>query len=80
MAPINGDSSWNGAETLEKLFSGLAPLLALFGEQVTRQFLRASLGWSDLLMLASGPLGIIPVVSCAIRVAGPEWLKVLIGK
>ncbi|KAK4032315.1 hypothetical protein C8A01DRAFT_20601, partial [Parachaetomium inaequale] len=80
MAPINGDSKWNGAETLEKLCSGLAPLLSLFGEQVTRQFLSVSLGWSDHLMLASGPIGIIPVVASAIRIAGPEWLKALIGK
>lgn len=41
------------------LGSDLAPLLALFGEQVTTQFLSESLSWMDSLLVAIAPLGII---------------------
>ena len=65
---------------LNNLLSDLAPLLTLFGEQVTRQFLSLSLGWADHILLAANPLGIITIVVSAIRINGPGWLKAVIGR
>ncbi|RYP71470.1 hypothetical protein DL769_004695 [Monosporascus sp. CRB-8-3] len=62
------------------LFSDLAPLLALFGERVTMQFMSQSMGWADNFILAMAPIGIITVIVSAIRVGGPSWLKAIIGR
>ncbi|KAJ0162681.1 hypothetical protein CTA2_4182 [Colletotrichum tanaceti] len=62
------------------LFSDLAPLLALFGERVTMQFMSQSLGWADCVALAMAPLGVITIVVSAIRVGGPMRLKAVIGR
>ncbi|KAF2808792.1 uncharacterized protein BDZ99DRAFT_444593, partial [Mytilinidion resinicola] len=62
------------------LFSDFAPLLTLFGEQVTHQFLSMSMGWADNILLAMGPLGIITTVVSAIRVGGVRGLKAIVGK
>ncbi|CAI0644415.1 unnamed protein product [Colletotrichum noveboracense] len=53
------------------LFSDLAPLLTLFGERVTMQFLSQSLGFADCIILAVAPLGIMTIIVSAIRVGGP---------
>lgn len=37
----------NGDDFSNNLFSDLSPLLALFGEQVTKQYLGDSMGWAD---------------------------------
>lgn len=60
--------------------SDFGPLLALFGEQVARQFLSESMGWADNVIFAMAPLGIITAIVAAIRVAGPRWLKAIIGR
>ncbi|KAF3085987.1 hypothetical protein TWF103_001869 [Orbilia oligospora] len=62
------------------LFSDLAPLLALFGEQVAKQYLSQSLSWLDCAIFAMAPLGIITAIVSAIRVAGPIWLRAVIGR
>ncbi|KAF2279078.1 uncharacterized protein EI97DRAFT_371595, partial [Westerdykella ornata] len=88
MAPVNGSAStaatatngFEGDEFSNNLFSDLAPLLTLFGEQVTKQFLSLSLGWADNVLLAMGPLGIITTVISAIRVGGVRRLKALVGR
>jgi hypothetical protein len=43
-APVNQNSSgeFDGSSFSNNLFSDLAPLLTLFGEQVTKQFLSQS--------------------------------------
>ncbi|KAF2870248.1 hypothetical protein BDV95DRAFT_669159 [Massariosphaeria phaeospora] len=69
-----------GEEFSSNLFADLAPLLTLFGEQVTKQFLSMSLGWADNILLGVGPLGIITAVVSAIRVGGGRRLKALIGR
>ncbi|VUC22150.1 unnamed protein product [Clonostachys rosea] len=69
-----------GDDFSNNLFSDLAPLLALFGERVTMQFMSQSMGWADHIILAMGPLGILTVVVGAIRVGGPTWLKALVGR
>lgn len=60
--------------------SDIAPLLTLFGEQVTIQYLNESLGWIDSLLFALGPLGIITAMVSAIRVSGTPVLRSLIGR
>ncbi|KAL6359130.1 hypothetical protein LRP88_09330 [Fusarium phalaenopsidis] len=62
------------------LFTDLAPLLALFGERATMQFMSQALGWEDCVILAMAPLGIITILVSAIRVGGPGWLKAIIGR
>ncbi|KAL2198382.1 hypothetical protein P885DRAFT_33150, partial [Corynascus similis CBS 632.67] len=69
-----------GDDFSNNLFSDLAPLLALFGERVTMQFMSQSMGWADNITLAMAPLGIITAVVGAIRVGGPSWLKAIIGR
>ncbi|KAJ4183328.1 hypothetical protein NW755_009819 [Fusarium falciforme] len=67
MAPTTSDE-FEGHDFSNNLFSDLAPLLTLFGEQVTKQFLSMSMGWADNVLLAMGPLGIITTIVSAIRV------------
>ncbi|KAJ4167385.1 hypothetical protein NW754_011200 [Fusarium falciforme] len=69
-----------GDDFSNNLFSDLAPLLALFGERVTMQFMSQSMGWADNIILAMAPLGIITAIVGAIRVSGPSWLKAIIGR
>ncbi|KAI5846598.1 hypothetical protein DFP73DRAFT_475768 [Morchella snyderi] len=70
----------SGDEFSNNLFSDLAPLLTLFGEQVAKQFLGQSMGWADNLIFSMAPLGIITAVVAAIRVGGPTWLRAIIGR
>ncbi|KAK4113209.1 hypothetical protein N656DRAFT_708131, partial [Canariomyces notabilis] len=69
-----------GDDFSNNLFSDLAPLLALFGERVTTQFMSQSMGWADNIVLAMAPLGVITAIVGAIRVGGPSWLKAIIGR
>ena len=50
----------NGEDFSNNLFSDLAPILALFGEQVAKQFMAGSLGWSDNILFA---MVVLPVQS-----------------
>jgi hypothetical protein len=58
----------------------LAPLIALFGEQVTTQFLNSSFTVLDSILFAMAPIGVLTAISAAIRVGGSSRLKALIGK
>lgn len=69
-----------GEDFSNNLFSDLAPVLALFGEQVAKQFMSQSMGWADNILFAMAPLGIITAIVGAIRVSGPVWLKAVIGR
>lgn len=73
-------ASMDGDEFSNNLISDLAPLLSLFGEQVTKQFMSESMGWADHFIFAMVPLGIITAITGAIRVGGPGWLKAIIGR
>jgi hypothetical protein len=37
-------------------------------------------GWLDHIIFAMAPLGILTAVVAAIRVGGPSWLRVVIGR
>ncbi|KAJ4366109.1 hypothetical protein N0V83_007744 [Neocucurbitaria cava] len=73
-SPFDGESFSNN------LLSDLAPLLTLFGEQVTKQFLSLSMGWADNILIALGPLGIMTILVSTIRVSGNKRLKALLGR
>ncbi|KAK5659028.1 hypothetical protein OQA88_1115 [Cercophora sp. LCS_1] len=62
------------------LFSDIAPILALFGEQFARQFMSESMTWVDHLIFSLVPLGIITVITGAIRVSGPPVTRSFIGR
>lgn len=73
-------NAFPGDNFSNNLFTDLAPLLALFGEQMTKQFLSMSLGWADNLLLGMAPVGILTVVISAIRIGGTRSLKAIIGR
>jgi len=79
-APNASATDFPGDEFANNLFSDLAPLLTLFGEQVTKQFLSLSVGWADNFMLAMAPLGILTVVVSSIRVTKDRYMKALVGR
>ena len=70
----------SGSDTYNNLFSDLSPLIALFGEQVTKQFLSQSLDFGDCLVFAAAPLGILTGVVSAVRLGGYAWLRATIGR
>ncbi|CUS14874.1 unnamed protein product, partial [Tuber aestivum] len=70
----------NGVDFSNNLFSDLGPVLALFGEQVAKQFLSQSTSWLEDVIFAMAPLGIITAITSAVRVAGPNWLKAVVGR
>jgi hypothetical protein len=78
MAPT-GDG-FDGDGFTNNLLSDLAPLLALFGGQVIKQFLSMSLGLADHILLAMGPIGVVTIVVSAIRIGGSKSLKALVGR
>ncbi|KAH6627058.1 hypothetical protein B0J18DRAFT_478009 [Chaetomium sp. MPI-SDFR-AT-0129] len=69
-----------GDDFSNNLFSDLAPLLALFGERVTIQFMSQATGWAGNIILAMAPLGVITAIVGAIRIGGPHWLRAIIGR
>lgn len=52
------------------LFTDFAPLLSLFGDEITKQFLSTSMGWEDAILLGIAPIGIMTAIVCAIRIGG----------
>ena len=70
----------SGGDFSNNLFSDLAPVLALFGEQVAKQYMSHSMSKIEDLIFAMAPLGIITAITSAIRVGGPSYLKAIIGR
>lgn len=62
------------------LGTDLAPLLALFGEQVTKQFMSESMSSLDSFLFCLAPLGVITAMISSIRVAGSPSLRALVGR
>lgn len=57
-----------------------APLISLFGERVTKQYLSESISLLDNLIFALAPLGILASVISVIRVCGNPSLRAFIGR
>ncbi|KAJ8126746.1 hypothetical protein O1611_g6892 [Lasiodiplodia mahajangana] len=77
MVPAKADG-WD--DFSNNLATDLAPLIALFGEQVTKQFLSESTTILDNFIFAMAPLGIITAVVSVIRVCGGPSLRAFIGR
>ncbi|KAK6332628.1 hypothetical protein TWF730_004288 [Orbilia blumenaviensis] len=58
----------------------IAPIVVLFGEQVTKQFLSESTSTLDHIIFAVAPLGVLTAVVSVIRVCGNSSLKAFIGR
>lgn len=71
-------SGWD--DFTNNLATDLAPLITLFGDQVTKQYLSESVGFLDTLIFALAPLGIITAVVSAIRVSGSPSLRAFVGR
>ncbi|KAM6478850.1 hypothetical protein HDV62DRAFT_370078 [Trichoderma sp. SZMC 28011] len=62
------------------LASDLGPLLSLFGDAVTRQYLSESTRFIDYFIFAMAPIGIISTITAVIRVCGGSSLRAFIGR
>ncbi|RYP48107.1 hypothetical protein DL768_005960 [Monosporascus sp. mg162] len=71
-------AEWN--QFANNFATDLAPIIALFGEQVTKQFLSESTSFLDNIIFGVAPLGIITAVVSVIRVYGNASLKSFIGR
>lgn len=57
-----------------------APLITLFGERLTKQFLSESISLLDNIIFALSPLGVLTAVVSVIRVCGGSSLRAFIGR
>ncbi|KAK4251296.1 hypothetical protein C7999DRAFT_28026 [Corynascus novoguineensis] len=62
------------------LATDIGPLLVLFGESMTKQYLSESTSLLDYFIFAMAPIGIITAVVSTIRVCGHSSLRAFIGR
>jgi hypothetical protein len=84
MAPSIDKRSSNNTSS-QDAFKGaflgnLAPLVSLFGEQVSKQFLAQASGIPDCILFAICPVGLLTAVVSVIRLAGSKTLRTSIGR
>lgn len=77
-AADSSTTQWN--EFANNFATDLAPIITLFGEQVTKQFLSESTSFLDNIIFGVAPLGILTGVVSVIRVYGNASLKSFIGR
>lgn len=77
MAAVKADGL---ADFSNNLASDLGPLLSLFGENITRQYLSESTKFIDYFIFAMAPIGIISTITAVIRVCGHPSLRAFIGR
>lgn len=76
--PVLAGDEWD--DFYNNFATDLTPLLSLFGEQVTKQFLSESTSILDNIIFAAAPLGILTAVVSVIRVCGSPSLRAFIGR
>jgi hypothetical protein len=76
--PARADDA--GDTFTNNLLTDLAPILALFGEQVTKQFMSQAFTVYDCIIFAACPIGIVTAVVSTIRVAAPNLWKAVVGR
>ncbi|KIL94292.1 ankyrin repeat domain-containing protein 28 [Fusarium avenaceum] len=62
------------------LATDLAPVISLFGEQVTKQYLSESTTLLDYIIFATAPIGVITAIVSAVRVSGSPSLRAFVGR
>ncbi|KAJ5668101.1 uncharacterized protein N7477_006671 [Penicillium maclennaniae] len=78
LAPLVLADDWD--DFTNNLATDLAPLITLFGERLTKQFLSESISLIDNLIFALSPLGVLTTVVSVIRVCGGSSLRAFIGR
>ncbi|KAF8426089.1 hypothetical protein EV426DRAFT_43350 [Tirmania nivea] len=73
-------SADEGDDFSNNLATDLAPILSLFGEQVTKQYMSQSMTWLENVIFGMAPLGILTAMVGAIRVGGYKWMKAAVGR
>lgn len=68
------------ADFSNNLATDIAPLLVLFGESMTKQYLSESTSPIDYFIFAMGPIGLLTAVVSAIRVCGHSSLRAFVGR
>ncbi|KAL2798261.1 hypothetical protein BJX66DRAFT_334292 [Aspergillus keveii] len=63
-----------------KLATDLTPLIVLFGEAPTKQYLSECVSLLDLVIFSVAPLGVITTLVSDIRVCGSSSLRAFIGR
>jgi hypothetical protein len=77
-AALSTPEEWS--DFADNFATDLAPLITLFGEQVTKQFLSESISTIDSIIFAMAPIGIITAVVSVIRLYGRPCFKALVGR
>ncbi|KAK8246890.1 hypothetical protein HDK90DRAFT_461685 [Phyllosticta capitalensis] len=62
------------------LATDLGPLISLFGEEPTRQYLSETTLFEDAIIFAMAPIGILTALVSVIRVCGSPSLRAFIGR
>ncbi|KAK4145152.1 ankyrin repeat-containing domain protein [Dichotomopilus funicola] len=75
---LSGPDDWN--DFSNNFATDLAPILVLFGEQASKQFLSESTSIWDSIIFGIAPIGVITAVVSVIRLYGSSSLKALIGR
>jgi hypothetical protein len=78
ISSVQAASGWD--DISNNLATDLAPILQLFGEQVTKQYLAESTSILDCIIFAMAPLGVLTAIVSVIRVCGGSLLKAFIGR
>ncbi|CAG7989815.1 unnamed protein product [Penicillium nalgiovense] len=75
---VNADDSWD--DFTNNLATDLAPLIILFGERLTKQFLSESINTLDNIIFALSPLGVLTAIVSVIRICGSSSLRAFVGR
>ncbi|KAI0848150.1 putative ankyrin repeat protein [Daldinia vernicosa] len=73
-----GEDWWD--DFSNNLATDLAPLISLFGENPTKQYLSECLTILDIVIFSMAPIGVITAVVSAIRVRGTPSLRAFVGR
>ncbi|KAK4221252.1 hypothetical protein QBC38DRAFT_429394 [Podospora fimiseda] len=68
------------SDSSNNLATDIAPLLVLFGDSMTKQYLSESTSFLDYFIFAMAPSGILTAIISAIRVCGHSSLRAFIGR
>ena len=75
---LGGPDDWD--DFSNNFATDLAPILVLFGEQASKQFLSESTSFWDSVIFGIAPIGVITAVVSTIRLYGSSSLKAFIGR
>ncbi|KAJ2900482.1 hypothetical protein MKZ38_002436 [Zalerion maritima] len=79
LAPVLGDDR-SLDDFSNDLATDLGPLLALFGENMAKQYLSESTTFLDYFIFAMAPIGILTAMISTIRICGSSALRAFIGR